>query len=101
MLLMTMNPPMSMVSDEYYGLGNPLSRRRFQRSSEAGQEGHGHLRLFTVRGMRDLLSVHGFRVLRTHGATWGVPLVGQVLAKVLPWYGLCTIVLAEKPAHPE
>ncbi|MDF1700471.1 MAG: methyltransferase domain-containing protein [Planctomycetota bacterium] len=97
MLLMTFNPPMSMVSDEYYGLGNPLSRRRFQRSVEFGTEGHGHLRLFTIRGMQDLLRVHGFDVRRCHGGTWGVPLVGRLLAEVLPWYGLFTIVEAEKP----
>lgn len=97
MLLLTLNPPMSMVSDEYYGLGNPLSRRRYERSVEFGTEGHGHLRLFTIRGMQDLLKVHGFRVRRCHGGTWGVPLVGRLLAGVFPWYGLFTIVEAEKP----
>ena len=98
MLLLTLNPPMNMVSDEYYGLGNPLSRRRYERSVEFGTEGHGHLRLFTIRGMQDLLKVHGFRVRRVHGGTWGAPLVGKLLAGVLPWYGLFTIVEAEKPA---
>ncbi|MDA1194546.1 MAG: class I SAM-dependent methyltransferase [Planctomycetota bacterium] len=97
MMLMTFNPPMSMVSDEYYGLGNPLSGRRFKRSVEFGTEGHGHLRLFTIRGMQDLLTVHGLEVVKSHGGTWGAPLVGRMLARVFPWYGLYTIVLARKP----
>ncbi len=100
MMLLTINPPMSMVSDEYYGLGNPFSSRRFQRSAEFGTEGHGHLRLFTIRGMNDLLKVHGFKALRSHGGTWALPLVGRFLGRVLPWYGLLTIVLAEKPQRP-
>ncbi len=96
MLLLTVNPPMSMVSDEYYGLGNPFSSRRGKRSAEYGTQGHGHLRLFTPRAMNDLLRVNGFRVLRNHGASWGTPILGRFLARVFPWYGLMTIVLAEK-----
>jgi SAM-dependent methyltransferase len=96
MLLLTVNPPMSMVSDEYYGLGNPFSSRRRQRSAEHGTLGHGHLRLFTPRGLNDLLEVNGFKILANHGATWGTPVLGRFLGRVFPWYGLMTIVLAEK-----
>jgi SAM-dependent methyltransferase len=94
LLLLTINPPYNMVSDRYYGLGNPFSKPR--PSAEAGTRGHGHLRLFATRAMKDLLRVYGFRVLRCHGGSWGVPLVGGMLARVCPYYGLFTTVLGEK-----
>ena len=98
MLLLTVNPPMNQISDEYRGLGNPFSNTRGQRYS--GGRGHGHLRLFTPRGMNDLLNVHGFKVLRNHGGSWGTPILGRFLARVFPWYGLFTTVLAEKIPEP-
>lgn len=96
MMLFTLNPPMNMVSDRYYGLGNMFSTRRWQKSAEYGTKGHGHLRLFATRAMNDLLKIYGFRVISNHGGTWGVPFVGRFLAKIFPYYGLFTIVLAEK-----
>lgn len=94
LLFLTINPPYNMVSDRYYGLGNPFSRIR--PSAEAGTSGHGHLRLFATRAMKDLFKVYGFRVLRCHGGTWGVPVFGEVLARVFPYYGLFTTVLGKK-----
>jgi SAM-dependent methyltransferase len=94
LMLLTINPPYNMVSDRYYGLGNPFSQPR--PSAEAGTRGHGHLRLFATRAMKDLFRVYGFRVLRCHGGSWGVPLVGGMLARVCPYYGLFTTVLGEK-----
>lgn len=94
LLFLTINPPYNMVSDRYYGLGNPLSRIR--PSAEAGTAGHGHLRLFATRAMKDLFKVYGFRVLRCHGGTWGVPVFGEFLAGLFPYYGLFTTVLGEK-----
>jgi SAM-dependent methyltransferase len=99
MMLATLNPPMNMVSDLYYGLGNPLSTSRFKHSAEFGTEGHGHLRLFAMRAMLDLLKVYGFEVIRKHGVTWGLPLVGKWLARAWPYYGLFTVVLARKPQN--
>jgi len=97
MMLLTINPPMNMVSDRYYGLGNPLSSRRFQHSAEFGTAGHGHLRLFAMRAMCDLMKVYGFTVTARHGGTTGLPLLGRWFARLAPYYGLFTIVLARKP----
>lgn len=94
LMLLTINPPFNMVSDRYYGLGNPFSVPRT--SAEAGTSGHGHLRLFATRAMKDLMKVYGFRVLRCHGGSWGLPLVGGALARVFPYYGIFTTVLSEK-----
>jgi len=96
MMLLTINPPMNMVSDKYYGLGNVFSTRRWQKSAEFNSKGHGHLRLFATRAMNDLLKIYGFKIIRNHGGTWGIPLIGQILAKIFPYYGLFTIVLAQK-----
>lgn len=98
MLLLTINPPMNMVSNRYVGLGNPLSRHRGARAPEYGTRSFGHLRLFTHRALNDLLRVYGFRVLKNHGATWGIPGVGKTLAAWFPHYGLFTTVLAQKSA---
>ena len=57
---------------------------------------HGHLRLFGMRAMLDLMKVYGFEIIRKHGVTWGLPLVGRALARVWPYYGLFTVVLARK-----
>jgi len=96
MMLFTINPPMNMVSDRYYGLGNVFSTKRWEKSAEYGTEGHGHLRLFATRAMNDLLRIYGFKVISNHGGTWGIPFIGKFLAKIFPFYGLYTIVLAEK-----
>jgi SAM-dependent methyltransferase len=96
MMLFTINPPMNMVSDKYYGLGNVFSTHRWGRAAEYGTQGHGHLRLFATRAMNDLLGIYGFKVISNHGGTWGIPLIGKFLAKIFPYYGLFTIVLAEK-----
>jgi len=96
MLLFTLNPPMNMVSNFYYGLGNPLSKNRFKKSAEYGSQGYGHLRLFATRAMNDLLKVHGFKVEYNHGGTWGLPFLGKFLAGVFPYWGVCTIVYAKK-----
>ena len=94
MMLLTFNPTMNEVSNKFIGLGNPLSTHRFQRREK--YFGYTHLRLFSTRAMNDLLRVYGFKVISNHGATWGVPLVGEFLAKIFPFYGLFTIVLAKK-----
>ena len=97
MMLLTLNPPMNMVSDRYYGLGCPFSSRRFQHSAEFGTAGHGHLRLFAMRAMLDLMKVYGFTIAARHGGTTGLPLLGRWFARLIPYYGLFTIVLARKP----
>lgn len=94
LLLLTVNPPLNMVSDRYYGLGNPFSAPR--RSTTAGTGERGHLRLFATRAMKDLLKIYGFRVLAVNGGSWGLPLVGKQLARVFPYYGMFTTVLAQK-----
>ncbi len=96
MLLLTINPPMNMVSNRYIGLGNVFSRHRGTKIPEYGTQGFGHLRLFTHRALNELLEVYGFRIVANHGATWGVPWLGRALAAWFPYYGLFTIVLAQK-----
>jgi ubiquinone/menaquinone biosynthesis C-methylase UbiE len=96
MLFLTLNPPMNMVSNDYYGLGNPLSKSRFKKSIESNSMGYGHLRLFATRAMNDLLRIHGFKIVFNHGGSWGIPFLGKFLAGIFPYWGLCTIVLARK-----
>jgi len=94
MMLITINPTMNEVSNKFIGLGNPLSSHRFQRRENYC--GYTHLRLFTTRAMNDLLKIYGFKVNSNHGATWGIPWVGEFLAGIFPYYGLFTIVMATK-----
>lgn len=93
-LLFTVNPPMNNVSDQFMELGNPFHPDRFKGKEEYA--GHAHLRLFSTRAMNDMLRVYGFKILRNHGATWGIPLIGKPLAALFPYYGLKTTVLAQK-----
>jgi SAM-dependent methyltransferase len=93
LMLLTINPPMNCVSDRYHGLGNPFSNHRREVSNALG---HLHLRLFMPRAMNDLLTLYGFQVLVNHGASWGLPVVGRLLARLFPYYGLYTTVLARK-----
>jgi SAM-dependent methyltransferase len=95
LMILTINPPFNMVSDRYYGLGNPLSTIR--PSAEAGNSsGHGHLRLFATRAMKDLMRVYGFRVLCSYGGSWGLPLFERFMSRIFPYYGIFTTMLAEK-----
>jgi SAM-dependent methyltransferase len=94
-LIFTISPPMSFVSDEYYMLGNPLSHKRFAKRNYP-YTGYGHLRLFTIRGMDDLLKIHSFQIIKNHGGSWGIPLIGKRLANWFPHYGVYTTVLAKK-----
>jgi SAM-dependent methyltransferase len=98
LMLLTINPPMNYVSDRFYGLGNPLSNIRFK---ERCVPGHTHLRLFCTRAMKDLLRMYGFEVLKLHGGSWGLPVVGEALAHVFPYYGLYTTVMARKSSQPQ
>lgn len=97
MMLMTLNPPMNYVSDKFYGLGNPLSSIRWQKRVVPG---HNHLRLFTQRAMNDLLKINGFEIIKNHGGSWGVPILGRTLAGIFPCYGLYTTVLSKKVPVP-
>jgi SAM-dependent methyltransferase len=83
MLMLTFQPNHAHVSDEYRGLGNPLSSMRMHRWTAATRL---HLRLFTVRALCDLVRAHGLRVEKVHGGTFGVPLLGRLLAAVDPWH---------------
>ncbi len=94
MMLLTINPFMNEVSDKFRGLGNPLSTHRYKKRTN--QKGYSHLRLFTIRSMNDLLKVYGFKVLKNHGGSWCIPLVGGFLAKIFPYYGIFVITLAKK-----
>jgi len=94
MMLMTLNPTMNEVSNCYIGLGNPFSTNRFKK--RVNYSGYTHLRLFTIRAMQDLLTVYKFKVIKKHGGTWGIPIIGELLAQFFPYYGLFTIVMAQK-----
>lgn len=93
LLLLTINPPMNFVSDRFYGLGNPLSNLRFK---ERNVTSYSHLRLFATRAMCDLLKVHGFKVKKKHGGSWGLPICGKFMAGIMPYYGLYTTILSQK-----
>ena len=93
-LLLTINPPMNNVSDRFVGLGNPFHPDRFKAKDEYA--GHAHLRLFSTRAMNDLLRAYGFKILKNHGGSLGIPLIGKPLAAIFPYYGLKTTVVAQK-----
>ncbi|MDH5716431.1 MAG: class I SAM-dependent methyltransferase [Spirochaetia bacterium] len=93
LMLLTINPPMNCVSDLYYSLGNPLSKYKGQKREAPGQT---HLRLFMPRAMNELLFLHGFKVIKNHGGSWGIPLIGRFLGSIFPYYGLYTTVLSKK-----
>jgi SAM-dependent methyltransferase len=60
-LALGMQPLPNHVSDEVH-VGNPLDPRRGLHHADIGQT---HLRVFTIRALRELAAAHGLRVTRT------------------------------------
>jgi SAM-dependent methyltransferase len=65
---------LSNVSHLNLGLGNPLAIHRGSEQSEKGME---HQRIFSYRGLQELLRCHGFARVRIAGAGY-YPLPGRV-----------------------
>jgi SAM-dependent methyltransferase len=53
------------VSDRTSGVGNPFANLR---GEEPGEKGWQHLRIFSYRGLEELVRAHGFRPVRVFGA---------------------------------
>ena len=89
-LLLTLQPIMCNASDKYYGVGNPLSSHRHQHSTAPF---HCHLRILSLRAMVELCELHGFKVEKKRGGSFmGIPSVGRVFARIIPWYAYyCTV----------
>jgi len=85
MLLATFQPNHCHVSDEYRGIGNPLSAQRMVRWTAPTRL---HLRMFTIRALSDLVRAHGLKVERVHGGSYGVPLISRLMATVDPWHSV-------------
>ena len=92
-LMFGFQPPLCNVSDNYRGVGFPMSSHRLEFRDLAY---HSHLRLFTLPAIREMCALYGLRVVKAHGGSYGVPLIGQKLAKWMPRWGLFTTVVAEK-----
>jgi SAM-dependent methyltransferase len=88
LLLFTIQPPHCWVSDKWTGVGNPLSSMRHKRRPFPP---HSHLRLFTPRGMRELLELHGFCVEAVSAGSYGLPsIVDQLAVAVDKYHGIYT-----------
>jgi SAM-dependent methyltransferase len=99
LLLATIQPPICYVSDRWVGLGNPLSSMRRAKREFAT---HAHLRLFTIRALREMAEVYGFQTVKISGDTFGLPLIGRLLAWIDPWHGLfATVALRKNDAIAE
>ncbi len=85
MLTLSFQPNHCHLSDEYRGLGNPLSGQRFVKWTAKTRL---HLRMFTIRGMADLCRAHGLHVEKIHGGSYGVPLVSRLMASLDPWHSV-------------
>lgn len=78
------------ISEKECGIGNPLALHR----GESG-EPRGHLRVLTVRGLRELLAVHGLEVRRIVGSGY-FPLP-RVFARFDPRHAVFLTVQALRP----
>lgn len=81
------------VSDKYRGVGLPLSSYRLEPRDVPYPS---HLRLFSLPAMRKMCALYRLRVIRAHGGSYGIPLVGEKLARCFPRWGLFTTVVAER-----
>jgi SAM-dependent methyltransferase len=77
MLTLGFQPNHNHVSDEFRGLGNPLSGQRLVKWEAATRL---HLRLFTIKALADLMRVHGMKVEQVHGGSHPLPGLGRPLA---------------------
>jgi SAM-dependent methyltransferase len=97
MLLLTFQGNHAHVSDEYCGLGNPLSGMRGHRWTAKTRQ---HLRLFTLRALCDLACVHGLKIEKRHGGSYGVPLPGRLLATLDPWHAIYANIRCSRVGKP-
>lgn len=87
MLALALQPNHCHVSDEFRGLGNPLSGQRMHQWDAPTRQ---HLRMFTIAGLSDLCRVHGMNVEAMHGGSYGlpVPMISRAMAWLDPWHSV-------------
>ena len=82
------------VSRARGGIGNPLALHAGEHTREASW---GHVRVFTLRGLREVVEAHGLRVEKVMGA--GYYPLPAALGRVHPNHAHFITVKARKPAE--
>jgi SAM-dependent methyltransferase len=80
------------VSQKASGIGNPLANLRGSDPREPGWE---HLRIFSYRGLMEVIAAHGFTEVKAAGA--GYYPFPQVMARIDPRHAAFTTVIAKRP----
>ena len=93
MLLFTWQGNHNHVSDEFCGLGNPLSGMRWHARVRNPRQ---HMRLFTLRALCDLAKVHGLKTEQRHGGCYGIPYLGRIMTAIDPWHSLYANIRCSK-----
>jgi SAM-dependent methyltransferase len=81
------------VSDRTSGVGNPLANLRGKEPSEKGWQ---HLRIFSYRGLEEIVRAHGFRSVTVLGAGY-YPLPSRV-ARAEPRHAVFITAVGRRPA---
>ena len=94
-LVLALQPPFCLASDEVYGLGNPIQSMYLK---ERRYTTHAHLRLFTLRALRDLFEFHGFKVERMVGGGYSIwpGFLAEILARIDPHHAVYATVKVRK-----
>jgi SAM-dependent methyltransferase len=80
------------VSQQASGIGNPLANLRGSAPRERGWE---HMRIFSYRGLMEVVAAHGFGEVKAVGA--GYYPLPSVMARLDPRHAAFITVIAERP----
>lgn len=93
---MGFHPPTLFASDKFYFLGFPLHPKyRFERNVK----GHGHLRAFVPKSLKDLFEVHAFKCEKIYGV--GSYFLPSKFSKYFSKITLLTVYITIKVRKPE
>lgn len=93
-LILGWQPRYAMVSDKYIGIGVPYDPKRGVKRVDPT---HGHLRLFTVKALRELFEAYGFSTIKSCSVGYGIPVIGKLGKVLIPRQGIySTIVFLKK-----
>lgn len=94
MLILTMQPFHCWVSDQYCALGCFISSLRGKKRNVPTP---AHLRLFTLRALKEMAEIYGFRVENSGCGTYGLPFVNRWLCSLDPYHGMYATIKMRKP----
>ena len=96
-LTLGLQPPTAWVSDELVALGNPLSPHH-KVKRELKLPAHSHLRIFTLKALKELFQYHGFKVEKIVGVGYypfPVP-IARFLSRLDSRHAVCLTMKARK-----